>query len=134
MLEQGGPLDPDLGPADDHAVDVAAQPAAGGAEAELPAGPVTRAQLEAGGQEPGDGQVLEGVPDREDPQRPAVEPAVGVMLGAQILVGQAPRAGLADAGCRRDSRAAAAAGAAASSARSTCRLIRSATVSGGGGA
>ena len=60
---------PTSGPADDRAVDVAAQAAAGDAEAELPAVTTPGAQIEPGRLQPANGQVLELVTGIEDAEQ-----------------------------------------------------------------
>ena len=76
MLEERGPGDADVGPADDHAIDVPLDAAACRLEAELPAVTALGQKLEARGLEPADGQFLELMPRREDAQRLARESLV----------------------------------------------------------
>ena len=111
VLEQRRPDDADVGTADDHAVDVAAQAPAGDAEAELPAVTATGAQIEPGRLQPANRQVLELVTGIEDPQQSAVEVLAVVDRRERDLVGEPAGARARRSGCRRDSRAAASTGA-----------------------
>jgi hypothetical protein len=96
VLEQRGPDDADVGPADDRAVDVAAHPAACDAEAELAAVAATGAQVEPCGLQPAGRQVLEPMAGIEDPEPRAIEVLAAVHRRERDLVGQPPRAWLAD--------------------------------------
>ena len=94
--KSAGQPDSDLGTADDHAVDVAADPATRDAEAELAAVPATGAEVEPGPLQPPDSKLLELVASIEDPQQSTAEAHATVDWGMRDFVRQAPGTGLAD--------------------------------------
>jgi hypothetical protein len=71
---------------DDHPVGMALHTSAHDRKAELIAMSIARAKIEAGLAQPGDGQVLENVPEREDPQGLAREPGARVLRRLQVFV------------------------------------------------
>ena len=96
VLPERRPADADRRAGDDHPVDVAAQPAAGGLEAELAAVGALVAQVEPGLAQPADRHRLEGVAGVEDAQDRPVEVGARVLRRVGDLVDQLPLAGLAD--------------------------------------
>ena len=88
MLPQNRPGDADVGTADDHPVDMAADAPVGGDEAELLAVAAMGAQVEAGGAQPADRQGLELVAGIEDAERAAVEALAGIHRRTGELVDQ----------------------------------------------
>jgi hypothetical protein len=73
VFPQRRPGDADVGPGDNHAVDMAAQPPAGRCKPELAAVAALRPEIEPAGAEPLDRQRLETVSGFEHPQHGAVE-------------------------------------------------------------
>jgi hypothetical protein len=65
-------------------------------EAELLAGPIAGAEVEPGPAQPSDRQILEEVPGREDAQLQAGEAVARLLRHVEVLVLQAPRAGVAE--------------------------------------
>jgi hypothetical protein len=96
VLEQRRPDDADVGPGDKHAVDVTAETSAGDAEAELPAIACPGAEVEPGGLQPANGQILELVTGVENAKQPAVEFPAVIYRRERKLVGEPAGARLAD--------------------------------------
>ena len=94
--KSAGHANADLGTADDHAIDVAADPAARDAEAELATVPATGAEVEPGRLQPANGQILELVTGVEDPKQSAAEFLAAVHWGERDLIGESAGARLAD--------------------------------------
>ena len=89
------------GPAGQHAIYVAADPATGDREAELlPTRPITlaRVEIEAGGAQPGDGDILQRVPDAKDTQQPPIEICALILWGLYEFELQRSLADMAQAG------------------------------------
>ncbi len=71
---------------DYNAIGMALHTSAHDRKAELIAMAIARAKVEPGLAQPGDGQILDNVPEREDPQGLAREPGARVLRRLQVLV------------------------------------------------
>jgi hypothetical protein len=96
VLPERRPSDTDVRPIDDGAVDVAANAPAGDREAELLAGTVAGAHIEAGAAQPADAKVFKLMTDVEGAHRPAFEVPAVVFWRLSDLVDQLARARLGE--------------------------------------